>query len=290
MPLVPAICTQCGGQLKVDDAAEAAVCPYCNTPFVVEKAINNYQNTYVTNIGNLHAENVYFSGEHSLEERLRSGVTFLKMMNYKAAEETFQKITQEFPYEYRGWFGLIRVITKEFREPNLQRTQMQQIEELLEKIDLVATEEQKTQVRRKVKTYCDPILQEWKRWDERKKNKEKQLKDQYQYERQQLKQQREELEEKSAELKSPVDIAKTILMIIAIGMLLMAMVEEGIYGFVMMAVGMTAFSAVVLGIVKITIQIPFTDKKNKIEWQIGEIDRRLEEQKAEYKKEIKNLE
>ena len=40
--LVAAVCTQCGAQLKVDPNAEAAVCKYCNTPFIVEKAINNY--------------------------------------------------------------------------------------------------------------------------------------------------------------------------------------------------------------------------------------------------------
>ena len=48
MPIVQAKCTTCGGNLEVDSSLEAAVCPYCKTPYVVEKAINNY-NTYVTN-------------------------------------------------------------------------------------------------------------------------------------------------------------------------------------------------------------------------------------------------
>ena len=40
--LVPAVCTQCGGQLEVDPGQEAAVCKYCGTPFIVGKAIQNY--------------------------------------------------------------------------------------------------------------------------------------------------------------------------------------------------------------------------------------------------------
>ena len=40
--LVPAVCTQCGASLEVDPSQEAAVCRYCNTPFIVEKAIQNY--------------------------------------------------------------------------------------------------------------------------------------------------------------------------------------------------------------------------------------------------------
>lgn len=39
---VPAVCTKCGASLEVDPSQEAAVCPYCDTAFIVEKAINNY--------------------------------------------------------------------------------------------------------------------------------------------------------------------------------------------------------------------------------------------------------
>ena len=47
--LKPAICTQCGGKLEVDPSQEAAVCPFCGTPFIVEKAINNYNTINVNN-------------------------------------------------------------------------------------------------------------------------------------------------------------------------------------------------------------------------------------------------
>ena len=50
MPLVQAKCTNCGGILEVDKENEAAVCKYCGTPFIVEKAINNYiQNITIEN-------------------------------------------------------------------------------------------------------------------------------------------------------------------------------------------------------------------------------------------------
>ena len=52
---VPAACPKCGGQLQVDPSQEAAVCQYCGTPFVVEKAIQNYniQHAHID-----HADNV----------------------------------------------------------------------------------------------------------------------------------------------------------------------------------------------------------------------------------------
>ena len=45
MSLIPAKCTECGGILQVDKEKDAAVCPHCNTPFIIEKAINNYMGT-----------------------------------------------------------------------------------------------------------------------------------------------------------------------------------------------------------------------------------------------------
>ncbi len=50
MPLVKAQCTNCGGNLEVDSSKDAVVCPFCNTPFVVEKAVNLYKTETVNNI------------------------------------------------------------------------------------------------------------------------------------------------------------------------------------------------------------------------------------------------
>ncbi len=51
MPFVQAKCSNCDGILSVDDSLEAAVCPFCNTPYIVEKAINNYSVSNAFNVG-----------------------------------------------------------------------------------------------------------------------------------------------------------------------------------------------------------------------------------------------
>ena len=64
MPLVKAKCTNCGGVLDVENSNEAAICQYCGTPFIVEKAINNYvqnisiQNATINVQGNVQGPNV----------------------------------------------------------------------------------------------------------------------------------------------------------------------------------------------------------------------------------------
>lgn len=115
MPLVPAICTQCGALLEVDSLKEAAVCSHCNTPFVTEKAIHNYNVSNVTQIQNLQADSVILNDTTSIENRIRAGETFLKLEDFQAASETFQKLTQECPYDYRGWWGRLRAETENFK-------------------------------------------------------------------------------------------------------------------------------------------------------------------------------
>ena len=46
--LVAAKCTNCGAALTVDPGQQAAVCSYCGMPYIVEKAIQNYNITNVT--------------------------------------------------------------------------------------------------------------------------------------------------------------------------------------------------------------------------------------------------
>ena len=50
MPIVPALCTQCGAAVEVNDTLDAAICPHCQTPFIIQKAIQQYNTTNNYNI------------------------------------------------------------------------------------------------------------------------------------------------------------------------------------------------------------------------------------------------
>ncbi len=54
MTLVPAKCPECGGNVVVDSEKDAWICDFCKTPFIVEKAINNFNtiNNVTNNITN----------------------------------------------------------------------------------------------------------------------------------------------------------------------------------------------------------------------------------------------
>jgi hypothetical protein len=72
MPLVPAICTQCGARIDVDSSKDAAICKFCGTPFIVEKAVNQYR---------INAKNVFILGESSTDFEIVAGT----LKNYKGS-------------------------------------------------------------------------------------------------------------------------------------------------------------------------------------------------------------
>lgn len=45
MKLVNAKCPNCGANIKVDEEKDASICEFCGTPFIVDKAISNYNIT-----------------------------------------------------------------------------------------------------------------------------------------------------------------------------------------------------------------------------------------------------
>lgn len=61
MPLVNAKCTNCGSPLKIDNDKDAAICEYCGSPFIVERAINNYNisNQVYANTVNIYGKEDY---------------------------------------------------------------------------------------------------------------------------------------------------------------------------------------------------------------------------------------
>jgi len=69
MPLIPAKCTNCGASLQVDNTKDAAICEYCGSAFIVEKAINYYNTTNQITAG---VVNIY--GGNSADFIIRAGV------------------------------------------------------------------------------------------------------------------------------------------------------------------------------------------------------------------------
>lgn len=104
MPLVNAKCTNCGANLKVDSNKDAAICEFCGSAFIVEKAINNYN---ITNNNNIHANvvNIYEVKESHKHKNLYQAARRAKDANdFETAEKFYKKILEKDPVSWEAYF------------------------------------------------------------------------------------------------------------------------------------------------------------------------------------------
>ncbi len=137
MPLVKAQCTNCPGILDVDPSLKSAVCPYCGTTYIVEKAIQNYQ-FHIGNVQNMYAETVRL-GDSTADELFKSGEAFMKFREYENAIGKFKHLSDECPHDVRGWWGLIRAYTEDLSIlPDSSRCTVGTLVEYFKKVSIVS--------------------------------------------------------------------------------------------------------------------------------------------------------
>lgn len=154
MPLVPAICTQCGANIEVDNTHEAGICKFCGTAFITEKAINNYMTNITNNIvnkNNFAGANVVFqNNSESIEKLIENANTLIKLREYNKAKNTYHEITSKYPMDYRGWLGIIRSETEDMTKAS--QFNHNQIIDYFDKANKVANSiEQETVLKQKEK-------------------------------------------------------------------------------------------------------------------------------------------
>ena len=154
MPLVNAKCTNCGAALKVDNKLEAAVCEYCGSAYIVEKAIQNY-NYYVTN--NINADNVFIMGKGDVENErlLKNAETNERFKDNNKATQIYQQVTEDYPYEYRGWLGLALIQSSSFNNVDLDFREFSDLSSNINKAIMCAPAEKARSIQSQWNTYLD---------------------------------------------------------------------------------------------------------------------------------------
>lgn len=117
MNLVDAKCTNCAGVLKVDDSKEAAVCPYCGSAYIVEKAIQNFNITNNLSVANatinLNGANIQVGDKFDLEGHLNRAKQAFQYCQFKEAEVLFKAVAEKHPDNESANTGLMFCVMME---------------------------------------------------------------------------------------------------------------------------------------------------------------------------------
>lgn len=108
--LVPAKCTNCGGNLTVDPNQRQAVCPYCNTSFLVQQAITNY-NVSINGPVNIASANITMDSrsEHTLLDKAKE---YASCKKWSMAADYFIQALQINPSSIDARSGLLNSLTR----------------------------------------------------------------------------------------------------------------------------------------------------------------------------------
>lgn len=146
MPFVPAKCTQCGADLTVDNGKDAAICSACGTPFIVEKAIQNYK----LSVENLAIQNadLLIETADAICDRID---TFIQLRDHEHAYEAMEELIKKYPMDYRAWMNKVRLLTDDFQKA--PKSLHDDIISCFKSANAVATEAQKKYIYEKQKQY-----------------------------------------------------------------------------------------------------------------------------------------
>lgn len=106
MKLVSAMCPNCGAKLELDENMEKGFCMYCGSQILVQDAVQKYK---VEISGRISVEGIL-----SAEDFAKNGDTLVNIGNYPQAYDSFKELSEKYPDDYRGWWGMIRAMTSDF--------------------------------------------------------------------------------------------------------------------------------------------------------------------------------
>ena len=131
------VCSQCGGnQIKFDSNTNTALCLYCNTTFVIGK-----------------------NDEHSSSKKIDNAELYLHKFNdLKTAEKYYKEAAELNPHNFRCWWGLAKVITKNFTVENISSNNLHVLDEYIKKACLTSSDEICNQISSVYNEYRRKIL------------------------------------------------------------------------------------------------------------------------------------
>ncbi len=116
---VTATCPNCNSPLQIKEGQDFVKCEYCGTISSAPKAIEYHQHQSTSY--NFSGANpvVNFSNGQDLETLVKNADMHLKLKNYADAQSIYEKISKEYPHDYRGWWGLILAKSRELADTDI---------------------------------------------------------------------------------------------------------------------------------------------------------------------------
>ena len=148
MNLISAKCPNCGANIKVDGESKIGRCEFCGAEYITQDVVNQYSvnNSTVQYV----TKNIAGGTGLEAEEYIRNGDVFISLDLYAKAKKAYLQAIELNPGDWRGWFGMVKVCTKNF-------TDYEDISHIAyyENAEKVASPEQREEIERLYTAYLE---------------------------------------------------------------------------------------------------------------------------------------
>lgn len=102
-------CDFCGANLVMDKSREFATCEFCGTKYLKETIQEKIQEIrgQVSIVGAVET----VTGNAEKERLIKNAETYMSINEFDKAVQTYKQITQQFPEDFRGWWGIFSTYT-----------------------------------------------------------------------------------------------------------------------------------------------------------------------------------
>ncbi len=128
-------CSNCNASLPIDSDEKYLICEYCGSTNINPFATENHTETFI-------------------KETVKNGDAFIALKDYKNALDTFKTLSLEHPSDYRGHWGVVKVLTKNFSDFYIENSDFNEANKYFEKAQITATQKQKGKLENTWNGYC----------------------------------------------------------------------------------------------------------------------------------------
>ncbi len=153
MAFIEAKCKNCGAKITLNEKMTRGICEFCGTEFIKSDLIvnNNYSFENAT---------VVVDNSSLIQQQLINADTFLtKLKDYDKAMESFLSVTKTKADDHRGWWGVVRTISREFTYMELTADEYAECRKYAENALSLAPEDEKTEYEKLWENYSSKISQ-----------------------------------------------------------------------------------------------------------------------------------
>lgn len=119
MKVVQLKCPSCGSSIEIEEDKKKTRCSYCHNQVMIDEEIIKVEHKIIDN---------------EFEKKLKKANTFLKEFEeYGKAQNAFEELIDEYPYESEGWYGLILSITQNYERKHLLSEELNKVKKYIEK-------------------------------------------------------------------------------------------------------------------------------------------------------------